>query len=330
LNIAIHSGAFSWSEKSGVFHLAWNVFKTNKSMNKPKIYLIGSFHDFRDKIINALPDYDFSDPRKFKQSCVLNTVSEDVKEAKECPVSLAVFPKGKSRGTMSYAELGISAVYENHIIIVDEDENADPLLKQIARNYFTNLDDAIGFLKTKPSFSLNSKKEMVSKYPANSDYKIIPCNTVYVCGTIDEELMEAVERADKRGAEKRVIFNSDTYQDFQNILSYDLIVANFPAKPDMDWDRHACFMMGAAYPHDISVLLIDPHEWKYPPLQGLVRRHATTMNNLEDYLVYVKDLHINNEAVVMYNLFKDEQKRIKENDEEKKRKENENSGTDIF
>lgn len=276
---------------------------------QPKIYLIGSFHDFRDRIIDALPQYPFADPRTHRQSCVLKTLQDDVHEAESCPIALAVFPRGKSRGVMSYAEIGVSVANGNHLIIVDEDENPDPLLRGLADYYFTDLGDALHFLGGNPEFGDTAGEELVSKYPAEPEKKEIPAETVYFCGTIDDRLLGIIGRAREARPDKNFIVKSgDAYSDFERITDYDLIVVNFPGQ--LDWDRDACFMLGAAYSHDISVVLMDAHDWKYPPLQGLARRHCTP-EVLLDYLVNVDDLHITEEAKHMYNFFKAERERRK-------------------
>lgn len=277
---------------------------------QPKIYLIGSFHGFRDRIIDALPDYTLSDPRTHRQSCVLKTLYDDVSEAEICPIALAVFPKGKSRGVMSYSEIGISVVNGNHLIIADEDENPDPLLEGLADHYFTDLEDALAFLAEKPEFKDITKDDIVSKYPAGPEKREIPSENIYFCGTIDEQILGIIDQAREACPDKNFIIKSgDAYSDFEKITDYDLIVVNFPAH--LDWDRDACFMLGAAYPHDISVVLMDAHDWKYPPLQGLARRHCTP-DVLLDYFENVDDLHITEEARHMYGFFKAERERRKD------------------
>ena len=71
-----------------------------EEINK-KIYLVGSYHGFRDKIIQSLPDLRFADPRKHRQSSTAKLVIDDLEQAENCPITLAVFPKGKSKGVMS-------------------------------------------------------------------------------------------------------------------------------------------------------------------------------------------------------------------------------------
>jgi hypothetical protein len=276
--------------------------------NSFKIYLIGSYYSFRDRIIQELPQYTFSDPRTHSQSCVSKLVIDDMGEAEKCPIALSVFPKGKRKGVMSFAEIGASVTNGNYQLIVNETEEQDPLLASIAHKLFTNLDSAIAYLKTNPIFETNQKKEIVKKYPPTFEDKPIPVKNIYFCGTIDDKLLKTVEQARIKRPDKNFIIKSeDTFADFKKIMGYDLVVINFPGH--LDWDRHACFMMGAAYSHDIPVLLREEKDWRYPPLQAIVRRHTPTLEGVLEYVTEVDDMHISREAVNMYHFFERELKR---------------------
>ncbi|MDP6294314.1 MAG: hypothetical protein QGG83_06145, partial [Candidatus Woesearchaeota archaeon] len=230
----------------------------------------------------------------------LKLAYDDLKEAEECPVALAVFPKGKSRGVMSYAEIGVAQAHGNHLIVVDED-TPDPLLEQLADSHFSSLDEAIDFLKTNPN--LEKKDAYIeSKYPAGTDERLL-VNTVLICGEVDEAIDNTYTEVREARPDRTVLFSEDAYQESRHMPRFDLIVAYFPA--NKDWNRHACFMMGAAYAHDISEVIVDEHGWKYPPLQALARRHCT-LPHLAEYLTEVDDLHITAEAVNMYEFFKNQ------------------------
>lgn len=272
-----------------------------------KIYLIGSFHNFRDYIIKSLPQYLFADPRLHHQSSSAKMVVDDMNEAENCPIAIAVFPKGKSRGVMSYAEIGATKVNGNTLITVDEDENFDPFLKKLTKpeHYFISLDSTIGYLASNPHIELNHRQQIISKYPPG-EKGIIPMNRVYICGTIDPTIRGIVEEASRLRPDKQYVLKSDEYEDLKEIIKNDLVVANFPA--DKDWDRHACAMLGAAYSHDISTVIMDQHKVKYPPLQALARRHMSPEMMLK-YITRVDDLNIGAESGVMYNLFKEEQEK---------------------
>jgi hypothetical protein len=286
---------FFWGKPS-------EIIESNLKMdNQLKIYLIGSFHNFRDRIIGSLPGYSFSDPRTHHQANAAKMVVDDMTEAENCPVALAVFPKGKSRGVMSYSEIGASIVSGNTLITVDEDENSDPLLKKLTlpEHYFTSLDSAIEYLASEPKIGAAAKEPVLSKYPPGTT-GAIPLKTIYFCGTIDRQMMSIIEEAVHCRPDKTYIPMTDPHQDFLSIADYDLIVANFPK--ELDWDRHACLMLGAAYSHDISTIVMDRHEIKYPPLQALARRQMEP-GWMFRYITEVDDLKIDKESATMYNLF---------------------------
>jgi hypothetical protein len=233
-------------------------------------------------------------------------VVDDMTQAEDCPIAMAVFPKGKSRGVMSYAEIGASLVCGNTLITVDEDENPDILLKKLTKpeHYFTDLDTAVEYLSSNPQFPANGRNHIISKYPAGTT-EPVPCHTIYFCGTIDKQMrgiiMDTISiRPDKEYIVGHELFD---YSNFLDVEGYDLIVANFPG--NQDWDRHACLMLGAAYPHDISTIVMDQHKVKYPPLQALARRQMGPLDMMK-YISRVDDLRIESESLVMYNLFKEE------------------------
>ena len=263
-----------------------------------KIYLMGSFHGFRDKIITSLPNYSFVDPRSHRQSSVAKLVIDDLeKGARDTPIGLSVFPAGKTPGVMTYVEIGTSFSFGNYQIVVDEDKR-DSVLKKISNHYFDNLDTALFHLNSRQNNFQIDEKPIKSKYSA--DATSVPMNKILIAGTKTNELKKVVDEARLMSPEKEFVFSSNPYYELLNIADYDLLVTNFPA--NMDWDRHACLLMGGAFAHDISTLIIDEHEWKYPPLQAVARRHGT-INNLFEYLTEVNDLHISKEAMNMYEFF---------------------------
>lgn len=261
---------------------------------KLRVYLAGSFYAFRDEIIKSLPEYSFSDPRTHRQSSIAKLVMDDMTEAEKCPVLYAYFPKGKARGVMTYAEIGCSVAKGNHLIVVDENEQKDSLLESLANHHFTDFKESLEFLK-KGITPVNRK----NKKKAESQL----CSKVYFCGSTDYGLQRVVELAKKLDVKKEFVLKSDPSEDFKKIKEYDLVVVHFPAH--VERDRHACFFMGAAWYHDIPVLLLDENKpWKYPPLQGLARRHSGDLTGVLDYLVEVENLGINEEALKMYDFFK--------------------------
>jgi hypothetical protein len=277
-----------------------------------RIYLIGSYgKGYRDKIITALPERSFADPRDQRQSSVAKLVCDNLQMAKECPIALAYNP-----GIMSFVEMGAVVTHGNYLIVVDPDRrhsingghplipHKNLILEQIAGSLFRELDGAIEFLQSNPNLP-KKDTEIVSKYPAGSRENI-PMNKVLVCGTGTQELTEAIRRAKKARPDREFYFGTDILKEFSRMSDYDLLVVNFPG--DKEWDKHACLLMGAASAHDISILLIDEHDWKYPPLQAVARRHCT-VDVLHEYLTEVDDLNISSEARAMYRFFQREQER---------------------
>ncbi len=271
--------------------------------SSPKIYLVGPYHGFRDKIIEALPEFDFADPRNHRQSSMAKLVCDDLGEAQDCPISLAVFPEGKARGVMSYVELGVAYSYGNHIITVNQGDE-EPVLEKISERYYDKLGHALDYIKGDASFKAR-RKEIESKYN-NHDDTPLPVNNILICGNLDDKVLQIIEDAQKKSAEKNFFINTDSYRSLEDISLYDLLVAYFPK--ESGWKNEACLLMGGAYAHDISILLVDEHEWKYPPLQAVARRHCGTANMFE-YITEVDDLRINVEARKMYDFFERERKR---------------------
>lgn len=276
-------------------------------MDKKTIYLIGSFKDdCRDSIIRQLKDkYDFDDPRTHRQSSTAKLVCDDMRSSEINPVAFAVFTK--SKGTMSYAEIGCSVTCGNHFVMADETQKPDMALNSLATSYFYKKDHAIDFLKSEPVFKIN-RKNLLKKYTPEMGDREISLKTVLFCGTIDDQLKKQIDKIrDERYDIKIDLKSEDASADLRNITKYDIVVAHFPA--DKEWDKHACLLMGAAWPHDIPVIISDCHKVKYPPLQGLARRHID-VEFLADYFLDVKDQHVNREALDMYGLFNLEQQMI--------------------
>ena len=271
-----------------------------------KIYLIGSYHGFRDRIIEALPHCSFADPRLHRQSSVAKLVHDDLTQAEQCPIALGVFPKGKSRGVMSYVELGVSFAHGNHLIIADEDNEKDEVLRKISDLHVATIDTAIEHLQTY-NHAPKGHNLIQRSYPAGHTGPV-ELGSVLICPGYSQELQDYVHEAQKIRPDRGFTLTQDVSRELSGMSSYDLLVAHFPE--GADWNRHACLLMGAAYAHDISILLIDEHEWRYPPLQAVARRHCT-IDGAFDYMTEVDDLNIASEARNMYQFFKREQERAR-------------------
>lgn len=269
--------------------------------NKPKIYLAGSFFDFRDKIIRSLPNYNFSDPRKHGQTAIAQLVTDDMSEAEECPVVLACFPKGKSRGTMTYAEIGASVASGNKLITVDETENPDLFLKSLSYLFFTDLDSCINHLNSKELSFYKKQKKLEG---LNQEKTM----NIYLCGQNGYSLEELVNCKSSSDLKKRFFLQSnDLKTDFYNFYKMDLTVVYFP-HDDQIWlgrDRTAIFFMGVSWAYKTPIILVEENPIVYPPLAGLSRRIFNNLDIAKKYLERIGSLDISQEAQLMYQLFKE-------------------------
>ncbi|PIU75856.1 hypothetical protein COS75_02175 [Candidatus Pacearchaeota archaeon CG06_land_8_20_14_3_00_35_12] len=261
---------------------------------KDKIYLAGSFYSFRDRIINALPEHDFADPRKHRQFAIAPLVIDDMKEAEESPIFLACFPKGKTRGTMTYGEIGASKILGNYVMIADENEQKDPLLEQIADVNFNSIDAAIDFLRSnnkilKSEYEKTPKKESLDKI-----------ETIFLAS--NSRNFPEIFELNKKGMNIVTPENITSLNEFKNA---DLNAVYFPSMGD--WERKAIFFMGAAYALEMPTIMLDEKEFSYPPLNGIVRRVCRSKISMMDYmstLIDRKTQKIEVEAGICYDFFK--------------------------
>ena len=259
-------------------------------MKKKKIYLAGSFLDFRDRIISELGyKYEFADPRKNRQHSIATLVVDDMGKAKECPIMLACFPKGNSRGTMTYAEIGASKSKGNYIIIADETDKRDTFLDNISNYKLNKIDDAINFLKNNnlgrgPSRAITKKQ--------NKDNKL----RIFLATNINyfKEIEQVYQNENK-------ILMYGSFENLKDFGNVDLTVAHFPKGGNRD--KKAILFMGMSYALKIPVVMIEENPIIYPPLAGLPRRIFTKKEIALDYLLRLDSQEIQDEAKVMYSLF---------------------------
>jgi len=257
-------------------------------MKKKKIYLAGSFLDFRDKIIAALGyKYEFADPRKNRQHSIATLVVDDMGGAEECPILLACFPKDKPRGTMTYAEIGGSRAKGNCIIIADETEKRDKFLDDISDYKPNSIETAINFLKNNNS-GRDASRAITKKQ--NKDNKL----RMFLATNI--EYFKEIEQVYQNDENKILM-----YGDFVNLKDFgkaDLTIAHFPEGKDRD--RKAIFFMGMSYALEASSITVDENMVLYPPLEGLARRNFKDKKPALDYLIRLKSLEIQKESKVYY------------------------------
>ena len=258
---------------------------------KPKIYLAGSFFDFRDKIITALPEHNFSDPRKHRQHSIASLVEDDMGEAKESPILLACFPKGKSRGVMTYAEIGASFISGNYIAIADENEKKDDSLEKIADYKTGSIDEAIEFMKY-------SWYNML-QHPAVKEENNKNNGNLNILLTTNQNYFTELKNIQENG---KKVFYVDDLESTEEIGKMDLTITMLPKGEEID--RRAVAFMGMAYALQIPNILIEENPVKYPPLLGLARRVFDNKDIAISYLSQLKSQKIDDEAKIMYDLFK--------------------------
>lgn len=262
--------------------------------NKGKIYLAGSYNsNFRDKIINALPDHDFADPRKHRQFSIATIVVDDMAEAEECPILIANFPKGKPRGVMTYAEIGASRMDGHYIMVADENEQKDLFLQEIADEHFSSIDKIIDFIGS-------NNKTLKSRYePVPKKEKMDKIETVFLAS--NPRNIPGIPVLKKDGFN---VLTPETMTDLKEFKDVDLNVVYFPEMGN--WERKAVFFMGAAYALRMPTLMIDEKKWSYPPLNGLARRIARCPEPVPDYwdkLGEKRTLETEIESRICYDLF---------------------------
>lgn len=259
----------------------------NKS--RDLIYPAGSFFGWRDEFMDRLTDFDFKDPRQHRQHAIAKLVEDDMNSAQECPILLAYFPKEKSRGTMTYAEIGASRAKGNCIITIDENTQ-DPLFEKVASHTFNNKEQA---------FELLIKGQYKSKFlPIKPQPEEICKNVLFVGDT--EQIRDVINKT-RKIKNCHVGYDATQLNNFSKDV--DVTVVNFEGQKR---SREAIFYMGLSYALDIPVILSTKNPIVYPPLAGLARRLFTTEKKndiLKEYLTKLTSQNINSEAKIMYNLF---------------------------
>ena len=257
-------------------------------MEKKKIYLAGSFFDFRDKIISELSyKYEFADPRRNRQHSIATSVVDDMKGVEECPIMLACFPKGKPRGTATYAEIGGSRAEGKYIIIADETDKRDNFLDSISDSNLNSIGDAINFLKNNNP-GRDPLRAITKKQDKDNKLRIFLATNI--------NYFKEIEQVYQNDENKVLMYGE--FGDLNNFGNADLTVAHFPEGKDRD--RRAIFFMGLSYALEIPSIVIDENIALYPPLEGLSKRTFPYKPAGLDYLVNLKSLEIQKESNVYY------------------------------
>ncbi|MBU1201372.1 MAG: hypothetical protein KJ583_03915 [Nanoarchaeota archaeon] len=275
--------------------------ETNSTENKDTVYLVGSFFNFRSEMIQALPNVNFIDARKNRQSRMSATNEDDLYSAIHSPLTLAVFPKGKTPGVMTFVEIGASYFSGNDLIVVDECGLNMPFLKEISKEYLSSIDDAIDYMK---SYNVPDKKPELFKENLNR------IGTIYFCGNTDYGLQVVHELASKLRPDKEYIMKSENIMDdVKKIDKFDLMAVHFPK--NIPIDRESCFMMGGAVARYIPIIEKAEDVFPYSPLVGgLQRRLVNDLLGMLYYIVNVDNASLfaqegfPSEPEMMYGFFK--------------------------
>lgn len=268
-----------------------------KKEKYPTIYLIGSFgNGWRDEVIDSLADFDFNDPRNHQQSSITRLDYSDMKAAMESDIALTTIPNGKRAGTMSYCELGGARAKGKCIIAIDENENKDSLLKKIASHHYSTREGVLELLRENEYKPKYPKIKTKDKTKIRDEYQ-----NILFAGDLQtiEPLIKEMEKTKKvlRGRNPKNLenFSEET----------DLIVVNFDnGKPH---EKHGLFYMGVGYATKVPILELEGNSVPYPPLLGLARRVLVGRDRFKqakEYLTNLKSQHIDDEALVYYNLMK--------------------------
>ncbi len=262
---------------------------------KNKIYTIGSFSGWRDKVGANLSDaYEFDDPRNHSQSSIARLVTDDMSSAMNCPISLIYTPDGKRAGTMSYAELGASWASGNTIISVDENYDREELVREVSQLSTDNFGDATRFLNGNKFYKRAGKLKVRDRTESKEPYREV----LFTGGPCQEGILRKV-----LSTGRRTIINPEPRYFEPVSEDVDLIVTNF----QKGHDKTGLFYMGVGYALKIPVIMVEGNSVPYPPLLGLSRRVMVGEKRFEQLDYYLENLesqHIAEEAKVYYNLMK--------------------------
>lgn len=271
---------------------------------KPCINLVGSYHGFRDEIIKALPGYPLRDPRRNRQTATAKIVIDDLANAEESDICFVVAPRGKSRGVMTYVEIGDSYAHGKYVINVDENEVPDQFLITFSDKSLTNLRDGIEFILNN-NFKLEKKRDV----PPNTGYanslkkasERRPLN-IFLHGSLQNGLKEIMHHKLENRIQKNFFTPSnDAFTDFELFREIDYLIVHFPKGEEIN--RQACFFMGVSWAYNIPIIVIEENPVPYPPLQAVARRQFRNLKPALDYISLLETPEVENESTLMYQLF---------------------------
>lgn len=129
------------------------------------IYLAGPFTnpDWRDRVLRAVPQHTYFDPRRNRQySCVAIVDDDLLRGVEKSDLVFGYYPEGCiDQGTD--IELGDAFGKKIPIILANENKFQNPLLSGIAKRHFTTLDAGIVYLNNLKSIGLEEEFEAIYK-----------------------------------------------------------------------------------------------------------------------------------------------------------------------
>jgi hypothetical protein len=262
------------------------------SQKDKSVYPAGSFYGWQNDFIRDVSSaWKILDPRDHRQGAIAKLVEDDMGGVKKANAIFCKLPMGKSLPTMTYAELGSARVQLKPVILVDENEKKDPIINWLSSNAFSKYEEGIEFL-LHGDFELTNRESQ--ERPATN-----PVKRIAFSGNFSPLFFQPF----LGNSTGKKYFNAKIF-DIEELEKADLLAVSFERG---NRNKEAIAIMGAAYTLGIPIALHEPNPIVYPPLAGLARRIFTGEQGLEmlgDYLAKIQTNDIDQEAVLMYDLFK--------------------------
>jgi len=195
---------------------------------------------------------------------------------------------------MSYAELGAAWASGNCIVSVDENDERDEIVRNIARLSGGTFEDATKFLNLEGVYGKQGQLDIRDRTESKDPYREV----LFTGGSYPGGIVKKV-----LGTGRRVMVDPEPKYFEPVSKDVDLIVTNF----ENGHDKTGLFFMGVGYALKIPVIMLEGNSVPYPPLLGLARRVMVGEKRFEQLDYYLENLesqHISDEAVIYYNLMK--------------------------
>lgn len=249
------------------------------------VYPAGSFHGWHDEFIrDVFPSWDVLDPRENRQGAIAKLVEDDMGGVRKADALFCKLPKGKNLPVMTYAELGSARILGKPIILVDENEEKELVIHNLASEVFKDYKQGVGYL-LRGDFELTGK-DLVERPATNPVKKIAFAGDFYLASKNLKGKEQVYPNLLKLG----------------DLAEADLLAVSFERGKR---DKKAIAFMGAAYALGIPVILHELNPAIYPPLAGLARRIFSGEEGREimtNYVTKIETNDINVEASFYKNL----------------------------